>query len=146
MKRTILTISAVLLLSIGDAEACGRRRAACGCRHPRSESPQRTATPAPIDYPPPMTYPPAVAYDQMPAAPESSIAYQTPVPVQSTPTGAQPTYEYDPVGGGQAAYYYTYDNSGKLIVSRWMDWVFRGGRVAGLPAPPLPVIGALRNR
>ena len=43
------------------------------------------------------------------------------------------------------AYYYTYDDSGKLIIQEWMDWVFRGGREAGLPRPPLPVVGYLRR-
>ena len=58
----------------------------------------------------------------------------------------QPTYEYAASPNGQPAYYYTYDSSGKMVVAQWMDWVFRGGRAAGEPAPPLPIIGALRNR
>jgi len=145
MKLTSLTIAALVLVSSQDAQACGRKRAACGCRHPRPAYHQPTISHPPITYPPSMAPSPSVAY-QVAANPQSSLAYQVPAPVQSAPAGVQPTYEYDPVGKGQPAYYYTYDNSGKLVVSQWMDWLFRGGRVAGLPAPPLPVIGALRNR
>ena len=91
------------------------------------------------------TYPTA---QLAPAAPAVTIAASPPGAVAPTEvaSGVQPTYNYAASTSGQPAYYYTYDASGKLIIAQWMDWVFRGGRAAGEPAPPLPIIGALRNR
>ena len=68
-------------------------------------------------------------------------------PSAPTPQPAvQPAYEYNSGATGEPAYYYTYDESNKLVVTQWRDWLFRGGRMAGEPAPPLPLIGALRGR
>ena len=91
----------------------------------------------------PMTYP-------MPQAPPIAGSPSVAPAVVSAPAdglvAAQPTYDYNAASMGQPAYYYTYDDSGKMVVAQWMDWVFRGGRAAGEPAPPLPIIGALRGR
>ena len=89
----------------------------------------------------PMTY----------ASPQMAAMTPTPTmpPVTAAPTvpaGVQPTYNYTAGATGQPAYYYTYDDSGKMIVTQWRDWLLRGGRAAGEPAPPLPIIGALRGR
>ncbi len=92
----------------------------------------------------PMTYASPQMAQTAPQAMTSAPAVAA-APV-STVAEVQPTYEYTAATSGQPAYYYTYDNSGKIIVAQWMDWVFRGGRAAGEPAPPLPLIGALRNR
>ena len=84
------------------------------------------------------------------ASPQMVATPVAPTPVATVgamaPPSVQPAYEYAAATNGQPAYYYTYDNSGKLIIAQWMDWVFRGGRAAGEPAPPLPIIGNLRNR
>ncbi len=59
---------------------------------------------------------------------------------------AQPLYNYAAADQTRPAYYYSYDNSGKMIVSQWVDFVFRGGKAEGMPRPPLPIIGRLGNR
>ena len=82
------------------------------------------------------------------ASPQMATAAPTPAvaPVAATPVGVQPTYNYAAGANGEPAYYYTYDDSGKMVVTQWRDWLFRGGRANGEPAPPLPIIGALRGR
>lgn len=146
MKPVTFALAGVVVALAGDpASACGRRKAA-----PR---------PAVVYYHPAPAYPPAAALPPVTApaltAPAAMPATTTPAPVPATtptaPVGvgvdeapsAGPRYAYDPEPG---AYYYTYDENGKLIVRRWMDWVFRGGREAGMPRPPLPVVGWFTGR
>jgi len=129
-------------------EACGGHRGRCHGHH-------RRAVVAP-------TCSPAVMMGSPVASPATmTMSYATPQMAQMAPTVAaapapatpppsvaavQPTYDYTAAPDGVPAYYYTYDSSGKMVIAQWMDWVFRGGRAAGQPAPPLPIIGALRNR
>lgn len=133
-----IALTGLLIASIPNpSEACGRRHR-CRCFQPR-----------PVPY---AAYHPPVAYAAPQATPYQAVAVAAAAPVAaapaSTPTVAdvQPTYNYTAPSDGQPAYYYTYDSSGKLVVTQWMDWLFRGGRAAGEPAPPLPIIGALRGR
>jgi hypothetical protein len=105
------------------------------------------ACPQPVDYPPAQPVAPQpVAYDSaQPATPRPLVRQPAPVS-QPAPNGVQPLYQYEAGPTGRTAYYYTYDPSGKLIVRRWMDWLYRGGREAGMPPPPLPVIGWFTGR
>lgn len=140
MRTTLLVpVLAILIMPADEARACGRH---CGCRHghPRAVV-ARPYSYAPVAYdPPPPTFVEAPASAPSPAYP---TAVRTPQP---TPEGgAQPLYTYEASPGNGGAYYYTYDESGKLIIKQWMDWLFRGGRRAGLPAPPPPLIGRLNN-
>jgi hypothetical protein len=133
MKKMAIVLGIVLLLG-GSAQACGRGRRCCvgARRHVAYYSqPVLPARPAYL-YPAPR-----------PAAPPATQA--APVSVQpatqAAPVSVQPAYRYEAGPTGRPAYYYTYDESGKLIVQQWVDWVFRGGREAGMPRPPMPVIG-----
>lgn len=121
------------------AEACHGRRA-------------RGMTTRRVVYACPPAYAPAPAPARVPAgswqpsyqAAPAPAAVATPSPPMA-PAAVPPQYQYDAEPGGPTAYYYTYDDSGKLIVVQWMDWLFRGGRRAGMPAPPLPIVGRLRD-
>ncbi|MEJ7639641.1 MAG: hypothetical protein WKF75_17125, partial [Singulisphaera sp.] len=109
-------------------------------------------------YSPQVVYQPQPTYGPQPiAAPEafSSLApafspppfARTPTPPQPQPaTVAQPLHDYTAATTGERrAYYYSYDSSGKLIIQQWMDFLFRGGKEAGMPRPPLPLIGRLQR-
>ena len=133
----------MILLAISSAawsttaEACHGRRArrvayACVPAYTYAPAPTATYAPAPM-----MSYAPA----PMPTSNDAPVAAAPPSAIAADP----PQYQYNAEPGGPPAYYYTYDNSGKLIVVQWMDWLFRGGRRAGMPAPPLPIIGRLQN-
>lgn len=150
MKKTPVAIALLLLLATCQmAQAGGRRRAwrssaQSACRPtvsyqqpvtnlaPPVYSSAQTSQVQPTSYPQPQPMVYAVASAPLP-------------PQTAAPTEAQPNYTYD-VAQGQPAYYYTYDSSGKLIIQQWMDWLFRGGRDAGMPRPPLPIIGRLAGR
>ena len=141
MKRLAILIGSVFFLANDAAEACGR----CRVAHSR---PRRVAfQPRPITYGPAATPTPAVAYSPQTASPPMTyaqpVAAPQPAMTPSSPGGVQPTYNYLAANPEAPAYYYTYDNSGKLVVSQWVDWLFRGGRAEGMPRPPLPIIGAL---
>lgn len=143
-------ISLLMVASSTPSQACGGRRGRCHCSSRAYLAPMAMPTCGPMMTAMPATMP-AMTYGspQMAAAPAPMTAMApAPAPMEPTvaPAAVQPNYNYTAAPGGQPAYYYTYDNSGKLIVAQWMDWVFRGGRAAGEPAPPLPIIGALRNR
>lgn len=141
-----IVLSSLFLASLPAAtQACGGHRGRCMGHHHRRAVTSVAYCPAPV----------------MAASAQPTMSYATPQMAQAIPTASvapvvaaapagvaavQPTYEYAASTNGQPAYYYTYDSSGKMIVAQWMDWVFRGGRAAGEPAPPLPIIGALRNR
>ena len=128
----------VALSSSAPARACCGHKTRC---HQHRQVCQPVAAPAAY-YPAAAASPQAYAAPQTAAAPAVATA-----PVAAAPAaGVQPSYNYAAAPAGQPAYYYTYDSSGKLIIAQWMDWVFRGGRAAGEPAPPLPIIGALMNR
>lgn len=120
-----------VLVAVDTASACGRRKAA------RSR----------VVYTGPM--PPTVVSHSSPAAaapaaPASPAAAPSAPAATAPPAAAvEPRYAYDAEAG---PYYYSYDENGKLIVRRWMDWVFRGGREAGMPRPPLPVVGWFTGR
>ncbi len=95
--------------------------------------PQPLAAPLASSYPPPASSPPAIARTLVPPPPQAA-------------TGAQPLHDYTAATSGERrAYYYTYDSSGKLIIQQWMDFLFRGGKEAGMPRPPLPLIGRLQR-
>lgn len=152
---TFALVVAVVAVACDPASACGRRKAA--------------TQPAVVYYRPAPAYPPAAGLPPMtapaafasapaatpaPALAPTATATPAPAPPAATPTApvgltvdeapaAGPRYAYDPEPG---AYYYSYDENGKLIVRRWMDWVFRGGREAGMPRPPLPVVGWFTGR
>ena len=138
MKRLVLLIGLTILLTSDAAIACGRCRVARA--HPRRVVSQpRTVTayaPAVTDPSPQVVYAPAMASAQPVPAPTVGIPAPTSV--------VTPTYTYSAANGESPAYYYSYDNSGKMIVSQWVDWVFRGGRAEGMPRPPLPIIGNFR--
>ena len=136
MRTTRLVAAlAILVLTAGEARACGRR---CGCRrgHPRA------VVARPYSYAPAAYYPQPTALVEAPspaASPAYPAAVQAPPAIPENPVQPLYTYEASPENG--VAYYYTYDDSGNLVIKQWMDWLFRGGRRAGLPAPPLPLIG-----
>jgi len=165
MRRPEFTIGiivgVIVLHSGGTAEACGRGRA-CHARHHRAVCqtppaaypvpayPMSVAQPAAVASPqtayvgPVVTAQPAVS--AQPAVTAQPVASQ-PATVPPTPSETtQPRYNYAAADQAQPAYYYTYDNSGKLVVSQWMDFLFRGGRAEGMPRPPLPIVGAFRSR
>ena len=132
MRTTILALIASLLVPIAAAEACGHR-GRCRKRH---YMPPAACTPT-FSTAPVLTHPtPAIVV----------ATYPTPAaPTMSTrpPQEVRPTYTYEAGPGGAAPYYYSYNDTGELIVKQWMDWVFRGGRAAGRPAPPAPIIGRI---
>ena len=124
----VIVLAVLPLLMMGhEARACGRK-ARCPSRYYRPVGPPQATIP----------YAPITA-TQPPPAP-AVLAATAPAP-QPSSEGPQPLYSYQAGQGGRPAYYYTYDSSGKLIVQQWMDWVFRGGRDAGMPRPPMPVVG-----
>ncbi len=146
LASSIIIVGLIVINSPAASQACGGHRSRCHGHHHRPLARMTQPIYTSAGYAPvarSMTYAsPQVAQATPPAV--------TPAPVAATPAStvaeAQPTYEYTASTDGQPAYYYTYDNSGKIIVAQWIDWVFRGGRAAGEPAPPLPLIGAFRNR
>jgi hypothetical protein len=139
--RTILwvSVSAILFASADEAQACGRRRR-CRCQH------------NPAVYAQAYSYSPVAYYSQPttfvemspPTAPPASTV-EVRAPQVASETGVHPLYTYQATPENGVAYYYTYNDSGELIIKQWMDWLFRGGRRAGLPAPPLPIIGRLND-
>ena len=140
---SLILIISIVAASPSSSQACGGHRARCRGHHHRSTAMISQPMASPVAMP--TTYAsPQMA--QAPASMQVAPVAATPAPTAPVAAGVEPTYDYAAATSGQPAYYYTYDNSGKLIVAQWMDWVFRGGRAAGAPAPPLPIIGALRNR
>ena len=139
MKPSGFIVAVVILQAGLVAEASGCGRMGHG-RHRRVASqPRTTVYRAPLYQSPPITSPQMTS--TQPTISRAPIASPTP------PGEVQPSYNYASANQGrQSAYYYTYDNSGKLVVSRWVDYLFRGGRAEGMPRPPLPVIGALGGR
>jgi hypothetical protein len=139
--RTILwvAVSAILFASANEAQACGRRR---GCRwgHPQAVYPQACSYSPVVYYSPPITF-----VTVPPSAASPAPATEVRAPQAASETEVRPLYTYEATPENGVAYYYTYDESGKLIIKQWMDWLFRGGRRAGLPAPPLPIIGRLND-
>ena len=141
------TLTGLLIVSsAAPSQACCGHRSKCRGHQRVMAAPacQPTVMAAPVAAMPAMSY----ASPQFAAAPTMAPAPVAP-PMAAAPAaapGVQPSYDYAAGTNGQPAYYYTYDSSGKLIIAQWMDWVFRGGRAAGEPAPPLPIIGALRGR
>lgn len=133
-KMTHLFLVSLLILSGNIASACGHkaRRTRRSCPPPPYRQPaqvRQTGYAVPPAYVPQASLaPPPVAYQPAPAR-------------QPAASPVAPTYDYAADGAGRSAYYYTYDSSGKLIIQQWMDFVFRGGKEAGMPRPPLPVIG-----
>ncbi len=126
-----------ILTTTPSAQACCGHKLHC---HKQRQVCQTSV--APTYYQPATT-----ASPQAYAAPQMAAAAAAPTALAAAPaSGVQPAYNYEAAPTGQQAYYYTYDSSGKLVIAQWMDWVFRGGRAAGEPAPPLPIIGALRGR
>ena len=135
MRRSAPVALALLtmLVSADAANACGRKCGGHRRRHQTVAYPMTYASPTPQAYSTPAPV--------MAAAPAPAYAASAPV----APATA-PSYEYTarPEAGG--AYYYTYDDSGKLIIQQWGDWLFRGGKDAGMPRPPLPIVGYLQRR
>ena len=135
-------IGLFVLASASSSEACHGRKKCGKCS-------QQTMVPHPACGPVVMA--PATGVPMSYASPQMAMMAPTqavaPVAAAPTvPTEIQPTYNYSAGATGEPAYYYTYDDSGKMVVTQWRDWLFRGGRAAGEPAPPLPIIGALRGR
>ena len=137
------------LAAVGLVASCPASSEACGLRG-RCHGHHRRVMAGPACAPAVTTAAPVAAMSTTYGTPQTAQAAAAPSAVVAEPAMAapavQPSYEYAAATNGQPAYYYTYDSSGKLIVAQWMDWVFRGGRAAGEPAPPLPIIGNLRNR
>ena len=131
MKTVTLTLFAILLIPIASADACSRR---CQCRKAR----RSVSYARPI---PPTAIPLSLGVPTYPSIP--SLQAPAMAPAQVYAPAAQPTYQYEASPGGPPAYYYAYNDNGELVVKQWMDWLFRGGRAAGMPAPPLPVVGRL---
>ena len=113
-------------------------------------APRYVATPA---YAPPSAYQrqpyaqPAPTYAPQayqPAQPPIPAAPNA-VPAQPASPGVAPSYVYTAAPDGPPAYYYSYNDTGELVIKQWMDWVFRGGLASGRPAPPLPIIGRMMN-
>ena len=149
MRRALFFASIAILVAATGAEAGGwKHRRGCG-RSYRSAYSQATHAYPQVTYAYPQAtyaYSPPVAYAPAPAP--AAVAYPS-NGVAEAPASAialQPSYEYQAEPGGRAAYYYTYDNSGKLIIQQWGDWLFRGGREAGMPRPPMPIVGRLQGR
>ena len=133
MKLAILRLAPLLMLTLAvDARACGHR---CHCGRAR----HRVAISAPMTYPPPVAGPVAVAPPPAPAAPPMAYAAPAAAAVPAPAAAVQPAYVYRANSGDYQAYYYTYNDNGDLVIRQWMDWLFRGGRQAGLPAPPMPI-------
>ena len=145
MTRLRWIVTVIVAVQIGQvAEACGR------CRRAHAQPRRVACQPRQIAYQAPMSHATPVASPQMVYA-QPTVSARPPAPVMATipqPASGEllPAYQYTAADQGQPAYYYTYDNSGKLIVSQWVDFLFRGGKAEGMPRPPLPVIGALRGR
>ena len=140
MRKTVLVpVVAILLLSADAARACGRR---CGWRrgHSRVIAVQQVPDPSVSYYSFPTSYVASTGRTNPDPAP---IQIRTP---QAPPTGGvRPLYIYESTPNDTLAYYYSYDESGKLVIRQWMDWLFGGGRRAGMPAPPLPIVGRLTS-
>ena len=133
--KTILWVSvfAFVLASAGDAQACGQcRRSGHGRSRIHSSSPSHTHRSS-------ASQPPILVSVSPPAAAPAEVR---PPQVAPAPT-VQPQHTYQATPENGEAYYYTYDDSGNLIVKQWMDWLRPApGRP---PAPPLPIIGHLNN-
>ncbi len=161
MRRASLALAA-LLLFLSDAEACGRRGRVARRHCQPVYSPVVVYQPRPTYQPQPfaapVTYQPQPAYNPQPLA--SARAFFPPEPAPSPPpmartpvpppplaaTVAQPLRDDTATATGERqAYYYSYDSSGKLVIKQWMDFLFRGGKEAGMPRPPLPIIGRLQR-
>lgn len=95
---------------------------------------------------PPQPYAIAAPLPPQPMPQAAAVAPQAPTLAAPIPAGGAPTYTYQASPGAGPAYYYTYDKDDRLIPVQWMDWLFRGGREAGEPRPPLPIIGRLQGR
>ncbi len=145
-KRSVPCLAAAILaFASSPAEACCHRGAR-RCGHHRIVYARPVAAPAAYAAAPAVSAPAPAAY----ASPPQPVAQAVAAPSAVAPTpaeapGVQPMYRYA-AGEGTPAYYYTYDSSGKLIVQQWVDWVFRGGKEAGMPRPPLPIIGNFVGR
>ena len=139
MTRNLALIALALLVPASTASACGRK---CGCHHRRHRIAAPSVSYIPASYATPAYVAPAPqGYVQ--AAPAPAIA--NPAAMAEAPA-VVPSYEYPTQPGAGGGYYYTYNDSGKLIIQEWGDWLFRGGRVAGMPRPPLPIIGNFTRR
>ncbi len=168
MRRASLVL-ATLLLFLSDAEACGRRGRVARRHCQPDYSPQVVYHPQPAYHPQPnyqsqpvnspqVVYQPQPAYQSQPLAAPEAFSFPQPAasapptawtPVSPPPQAAstiQPMHDYTAATTGQRrAYYYSYDSSGKLIIQQWMDFLFRGGKEAGMPRPPLPIVGRLKR-
>jgi len=146
-KRSVPCLAAALLaFASSPAEACCHRGAR-RCGHHRIVYARPVAAPAAYASAPAVSAALPATYASAPAvyatAPQPVAQAVAPTPAEAP--GVQPMYRYA-AGEGTPAYYYTYDSSGKLIVQQWVDWVFRGGKEAGMPRPPLPIIGNFVGR
>jgi len=140
LKKTLLCTIAVWSACLAQAgQACGPKRMHRGAQPVSCAQP--AYAPQMVAYAQPTYASPQVAYAQ-PTYAQPALAAQQPA---SAPAPVAPTYNYQPASEDRPAYYYSYDNSGKLIVTQWADWLFRGGKQAGMARPPLPVIGLLRD-
>ncbi len=132
--RHLLALALLLCLSATQAQAFGHRgRRARACPPPPCSS-----------YAPPIAYsvpPPAASF--APAAPVAMAT--TPTPMTAALPVAPSPYEYTADGQTTPAYFMTTDEAGKPIPVQWRDWLFRGGKEAGMPRPPMPILGRLRN-
>jgi hypothetical protein len=145
-----LTLTAALLCASNPVTAqagrgCGHGHAGRSARVIRPVSP-----PTIVAYQPP-AYVMAATPIPTPATPQAATVNPT-TRVMAAPnagpiaSGGTPAYVYQATPGGSPAYYYTYDKDDRLVPVQWMDWIFRGGREAGEPRPPLPIIGRLQGR
>ena len=139
MLRDLIILGLALLVPTAAASACGRK---CAARHHRRAATCRVVYAAPTSY----TYatPQAASHTPLAASPAAAPSL---APAAAPPSpGVVPSYEYPTQPGVAVAYYYTYDDSGKLIIQQWMDFLFRGGKKAGMPRPPLPIVGNFQRR